>query len=191
LRDTAALGVQLVERLETLGYSVTSVMAGAAFARLSDTTYVLRPTEPDDYRALLTDLISQHKVPQRIAHLWLADADEPTTLSMEGIRTRQSLGFASLLLLMQAIGAEELPHPLHLDVVTSGLEQVGQEPVLFPEKATVLPGSCYLDAARYQRENTGTNGSAHTGERIRPVVCCTRYKSLRQWEHRSCCCLPM
>ena len=50
-------------------------------------------------------------------------------------------GFYSLFFLAQALGDENVPRPLHLTVVSSGMQQVRGEALRYPEKAAAL-GPC-------------------------------------------------
>ncbi len=100
---------------------------------------MLGPGARADYDALAADLAATGRTPQRVVHLWSVapQGDE----GLDGLDNSQRLGFYSLLFLAQAFGQEELVEPLHIGVVTDGLQPVDGAPVVRPERATLL-GPC-------------------------------------------------
>ncbi|MCE9606886.1 MAG: SDR family NAD(P)-dependent oxidoreductase [Planctomycetia bacterium] len=137
--DEAGLGDRLVARLRSRGHEVVTVRPGDAFARHGADSYVLAPEHGrDGYDALVRALVAGGKVPSRIVHLWLTTKDESFRPGSSFFHRNQEHGFYSLLFLAQAIGAEALPGPLHISVVTSGMQQTRDEALPYPEKGTVL-----------------------------------------------------
>ena len=137
--DPAGLGAALCAELERRGHSVTVVREGDAFYRLSDREYALAPEAGvDGYVELVRDLEANGRLPDRIAHLWLVTVDESARPGSNFFNRNQERGFYSLLYLAQALGGEDVKRPMHVAVVSNGMQRVGDEALRYPEKATVL-----------------------------------------------------
>ncbi len=137
--DPAGLGAAVCVELEKRGHSVTVVREGDAFYRLSEREYALAPEAGvDGYVELVRDLDANGRLPDRIAHLWLVTADETARPGSNFFNRNQERGFYSLLHLAQALGGEDVKHPMHVAVVSNGMQRVGNEALRYPEKATVL-----------------------------------------------------
>jgi acyl transferase domain-containing protein/acyl carrier protein len=146
--DRCGLGSRVVQRLEQEGQDVMSVLVGEAFGRVSESAYRLHPHQRDDYDALLKELRALEKIPDVIVHVWNVTSDEYTQWGMGCVETLQYVGFYSLLFLAQALGAQQLPAPLHIEVVSNHIQVVTGEEVLHPEKATML-GPCKVIPQEY------------------------------------------
>lgn len=122
--DQTGVGTQIAQQVE----NTICVYAGLEYRKLTARSYEIRPTEKDDYLALLNDL---EKLPDTIIHGWSLD-----------MRDKQSLehtldhGFYSLISLVQALGLRE--DPLCLHILCKNLNDVnGQEPIC-AEQALIL-----------------------------------------------------
>ncbi len=136
--DAGGVGRRLEARLRARGDKVVSVYEGDAYARRSENEYALSPERgKEGYAALMRDLVAQGQTPDRVLHLWLLEADETFRPGSNLFHHHQERGFFSLLFLAQALGDESVP-PAHLTVVTNGMQRVGDEPLPYPDKATVL-----------------------------------------------------
>jgi acyl transferase domain-containing protein/thioesterase domain-containing protein len=137
--DPAGLGAALSSELERRGHTVTVVREGDAFYRLSESEYALAPEAGvDGYVELVRDLELNGRLPDRIAHLWLVTADESARPGSNFFNRNQERGFYSLLYLAQALGGEDVKQPMHVAVVSNGMQRVDDEVLRYPEKATVL-----------------------------------------------------
>ncbi len=137
--DPSGLGAALCAELEKQGHTVTVVREGDAFYRLSEREYALAPEAGvDGYVELVRDLDANGRLPDRIAHLWLVTADESARGGSNFFNRNQERGFYSLLHLAQALGGEVVLQPMHVAVVSNGMQRVGDERLRYPEKATVL-----------------------------------------------------
>ncbi len=137
--DPSGLGAALSTELERQGHRVTVVREGDAFYRLSDSEYALAPESGlDGYVELVRDLEASGRLPDRIAHLWLVTADETARPGSNFFNRNLERGFYSLLYLAQALGGEDVKQPMHLAVVSNGMQRVDDERLRYPEKATVL-----------------------------------------------------
>ena len=135
--DEAGLGAATASRLHQAGQRVVTVRAGDAFARDGE-GYVLSPERGrDGYDALLRDLVARGLTPSRIAHFWLVTAAERFRPGSSFFHRNIEQGFYSLMFLAQAMAEENLPRPIHITAITSGAVRVGDEPLRYPEKATV------------------------------------------------------
>ncbi|MEA5417818.1 beta-ketoacyl synthase N-terminal-like domain-containing protein [Spirulina sp. CCNP1310] len=117
---------------------VITVALGDAFQAHDPHTYTLNPAEPDDYRRLLQTLQDQDLTPQAILHLWNVTPQTAHPLSLESAETAQTLGFYSLLYLIQALDAHNLTQNLDLLVGASHLHSVTGSEAIAPEKATLI-----------------------------------------------------
>jgi len=138
--DETGLGRRLRRRLANRGHSVICVESADAFFKKDEDTYALAPERGRaGYDALVQDLVATGKVPTHIAHLWLVTDRERFRPGSSFFHQNLQDGFYSLFFLAQALGDESVPTPLHIDVVTNGMQAAGDgDAVLHPEKATVL-----------------------------------------------------
>jgi len=137
-QDACGVGAGLAAWLEERGQTVITVTPSAAFARLGDSHYSVRPAERDDYTALLQALERQGQTPSRIVHAWLiAPADHASDLSDVVLDQTLQMGFYSLLALTQALGDQGVDG-CQIDIMTSDMQEVtGHEPLQIA-KATVI-----------------------------------------------------
>ena len=140
--DDAGVGAALMARLQAGGHKVATVRVGDTFARNTAGHYVLCPEDGRaGYDALLAALAADGTLPDQIVHLWLTTADEAFRPGSSFFNRNQERGFYSLLHLAQALGDASLPNGLQVSVVGNGMQKVFDEPLPYPEKATVLgPG---------------------------------------------------
>ncbi len=137
--DEAGLTDIIAEKLRDAGHPVTMVSAGDAFARTSEDSYTIAPERGrESYDTLIRDLVARDRIPTRIVHGWLATRTENFRPGSNFFHRNLEQGFYSLLFLAQAIGDEDLTQPMHLSVLTTGAAQVHNEPLPYPEKATVM-----------------------------------------------------
>ncbi|WP_333792892.1 type I polyketide synthase [Hyphomicrobium sp.] len=137
--DGSPMGESIVARLRERGHSVATVMLGDAFGAAGPDAYVLCPEHGrDGYDALIKQLAADGRMPQRIVHLWLTTHDESFRPGSSFFHRNQERGFNSLFFLAQALTEADHTEALHITVVTNGMQRVGDEPLPYPEKATVL-----------------------------------------------------
>jgi acyl transferase domain-containing protein/thioesterase domain-containing protein len=137
--DDGDVGRRLADRVRGAGHSVIEVHEGDSYARKGDSEYVLSPEHGrEGYDRLIHDLMSTGKVPTRIAHLWMLTKDESFRPGSSFFHRNQECGFYSLFFLAQALASESAPRPLHVTVVSNGMQQVASEGLPYPEKATLL-----------------------------------------------------
>lgn len=136
--DDAGLGAATAAALRRAGHEVRCVRAADAFGRVGE-DYVLAPERGrDGYDALIRDLVAHGHTPNRIAHFWGVTRGESFRPGSSFLHRNLEQGFYSLMFLAQAMAEENLPRPIHLTAFTTGAAQVRQEPLRYPEKATML-----------------------------------------------------
>ncbi len=137
--DGSGLGAALVERLAEDGATVVTAARGSAFRRAGERAYVLGAAA-EDYAALAGEL-RHHGGSEgwSILHLWSLDVDldaEPD--AGEETRAAVERGFASLLLLGEALRQAGLAVPIRLTAIAQGLFEVTGVETLRPAAATLL-----------------------------------------------------
>lgn len=137
--DDAGVGARLAKRLKAQGHTVVTVVEGDAYVKKSDTEYALSPERGrSGYDALVRDLMASGRAPSQIVHLWLTTTTERFRPGSSFFHRNLEHGFYSVFFLAQALGDENVPRPLHITVVSSGMQQVRDEALRYPEKITVL-----------------------------------------------------
>jgi len=140
--DGDGLGEELASRLRTAGHEVVVVREGDSYSRVSANHYTLSPEQGrEGYDSLVRDLVAGGKTPDRIVHLWLTTAEERFRPGSSFFHRNLECGYYSLFFLAQALGSEGIKGPLHLTVVSNGMQKVGTGLQLRPEKAMAL-GPC-------------------------------------------------
>ncbi|HET8708297.1 MAG TPA: KR domain-containing protein, partial [Pseudomonadales bacterium] len=137
--DDVGFGTHITEKLRGEGHVVITVREGDSFNKRGEFDYVISPERGrTDYDALIKDLVSTGHMPSRIAHLWMLTAKETFRPGSSFFHRNQERGFYSLLFLAQALGDESLPEPIQIKVFSNGFQQVHEEAVPYPEKASLL-----------------------------------------------------
>jgi acyl transferase domain-containing protein/thioesterase domain-containing protein len=141
--DDSGIGKTLAARLTDSGHKVITVQEGDAYYQISPTQYRLSPEAGSEgYSALISDLVAGGLTPDRIVHMWLLTEQESFRPGSSFFHRNQEYGFYSLFFLAKALGEENLiDNKIHLTVVSNGMQQVQEEPLPYPEKATAL-GPC-------------------------------------------------
>jgi acyl transferase domain-containing protein/acyl carrier protein len=139
--DEGGFGAKLVKLLQNSGQRVTVVKAGRRFHRINEESFTINPALKEDYKALWNELRDGGRSPSTIVHLWCLSKGEENLSIADSYQLFRSVGFNSLLFLVQAIG-EQLPEePMQIKVVSNHLHEVTGEEFLSPAKAIVL-GPC-------------------------------------------------
>ncbi|MGB7318944.1 MAG: SDR family NAD(P)-dependent oxidoreductase [Planktotalea sp.] len=134
--DEAGVAAPVIERLRRAGHSVTEVVTGDAFARLSQDRFALAPEQGrEGYDRLLAELVATGRTPERIAHFWSVTQEERYRPGSSFFHRNQEQGFYSLMFLAQAISGEGLPTPLHISVFSSDAHSLAGQIARYPEKA--------------------------------------------------------
>ncbi len=146
--DACGLGEGLIARLREKGQSVAAVRAGEKFKKLGPNNYEINPQTRADYDALFKSL--GENPPRRIVHLWNVERQGTTGSDLERLDRGEQSGFYGLLFMAQALAAQDISDPLEISVVTSNLQKVSDDDVVYPEKAMVA-GPCKVIPLEYPR----------------------------------------
>ncbi|NEP63327.1 MAG: SDR family oxidoreductase, partial [Symploca sp. SIO2G7] len=104
----------------------------------SQRVYTINPRRPNDYDALLKELIALDLTPKIIVHLWSLTPQGHTVSGLENVDQAQEKGFYSLLFLAQALERQNMTDRLQIAAISNNLQSVTGEEMLSPEKATLL-----------------------------------------------------
>ena len=136
--DECRLGPNLVKQLEQQNQDVITVKVGEKFTKLTESQYTLNPQQPNDYDALIKELLTQQQLPKTIVHLWSVTPVGDKELELEEVDKAQATGFYSLLFLAQALVRKETTDDFQITVISNNLQPVTGTEALCPEKATLL-----------------------------------------------------
>jgi len=136
--DECGLGSLLVQKLQQQDQEAIAVSVGSEFSKLSDRLYTLNPQQSNDYNALLNELFTLKKTPNKIIHFWSVTSHHRAESEIEWFDSTQYLGFYSLLFLTQALEKQNWTDELQITVISNNIQSVTTEELLCPEKATVL-----------------------------------------------------
>lgn len=134
LTTTSAAG-SIAAALRAHGTCVV-VQPGTEYAQLASDTFTVRPSEPEDYARLLTDLRSRQVLPDEVVHLGLADGREPSTDPTVALSDAIEHGFIPLFLMAQALLHEDV-RPDRLVAVTRSAHRLDDDAESHPEQAIV------------------------------------------------------
>ena len=137
--DRVGIGAALLEQLKESGQTAVPVVPVGSTPPPGG--FVVDPRNADDYHAVIKALAGRKSAPTHIVHLWGVSEDERELPALDKAAAAQDHGFYSLLYLAQALGREDVKHPIRVAVVTSGMQEVVGGELTAPEKATVL-GPC-------------------------------------------------
>jgi acyl transferase domain-containing protein len=135
--DDGGLADGLAQRLAQSGRSVVQVRCAEQFGRLSENTYTLDLRRRADYTALIRDLAARNQHPTHVVHCASLTYDRAISDATTFVG-RQTTGFYSLILLVQALEEQSPDAPLRLWVVSNNVCQVESADLVEPAKATIL-----------------------------------------------------
>jgi phthiocerol/phenolphthiocerol synthesis type-I polyketide synthase E len=133
--DPAGVGERVAARLLGEGRTVSTVLPGESFRDDGNGHYEVRAGQREDYDALIRELISAGRLPDRVLHLWNVG---PVASSAEALEAAPALSFWSLLCLAQALGRNNGTQPVRMAVVSSHMQNVAGEERLLAERALLL-----------------------------------------------------
>jgi acyl transferase domain-containing protein/thioesterase domain-containing protein/acyl carrier protein len=147
--DEHGLARKVAAMLEQRQHEVIYAQIGDQFAAVLDRTYTVNPRRGEDYASLLRDIRIRGKLPTAIVFFWGVTSPNPTETMLDRMENAHAMGFGSLVFLAQALGSQKVAmDELDIGVVTNGMLKVGDAPLLYPEKATVL-GPCKVIPREY------------------------------------------
>uniref|UniRef100_UPI0021087CED KR prefix domain-containing protein n=1 Tax=Chitinolyticbacter albus TaxID=2961951 RepID=UPI0021087CED len=153
LVDADGPGQVLAERLRARGDQVWEVRHGSGYARVSDTRFVIDPSNAGDYRQLMQAVQLQQAASYQIVHAWSLAV--PLQEGISGFDAAQAAGFYSVMHLVQALVAHNVVEPVRLAIVADGLHDVTGSERGNPNKATLI-GACKVIPQEYINIRTKT-----------------------------------
>lgn len=129
------IGQDLVESLNQQGQQSILVTPGANYQQLSPQHYQVNPIDGSDFLRLCQESLEHQPPLSGIVHLWSLSETLASPQSAQELQTAQELGCASVLHLIQALGASQNLAMPQLWLVTHGTQSVGNEslPVQFQQ----------------------------------------------------------
>ncbi|MFJ1618470.1 SDR family NAD(P)-dependent oxidoreductase [Streptomyces sp. NPDC088251] len=146
--DEDGVGRQLVDRLDALGATVSTVTAGSEWSRNGVGQYTVAPGRREHFMELAAALRDAGTLPDRVVHCWSVGDDAERAQAPDEVRVLIHRAFDSLVHWAQATEAELMMLPQRWDVVSTEVCSVtGDEPIC-PPKATVQ-GICKVLVQEY------------------------------------------
>jgi NAD(P)-dependent dehydrogenase (short-subunit alcohol dehydrogenase family)/acyl carrier protein len=127
---------------------VVTVTIGQSLKKTGEDAYTINPSNNTDYEELFKKLQQEHKIPQRIIHLWNVTTGTSTIENIEDLTTAHHRGFYSLLFLVQTLGRLHIQSEIHLTIFMNNVYDVVGGDVFYPEKA-MLSGLCKVLTKEY------------------------------------------
>lgn len=136
--DSENMGKSLVTVLRQQGWRVIVITPSNKLEKIDDYNYQMDYRDADHYLQLFGDLEKTGNTPVTIIHLGNLSHRNESENTLAWNQRVQDFGFYSLLAIARAIGRQSISKDIQFEVVTNGLQKVAGEPLLFPEKATIL-----------------------------------------------------
>ncbi|MBF0238361.1 MAG: SDR family NAD(P)-dependent oxidoreductase [SAR324 cluster bacterium] len=136
--DTIGLGKALSLELSKLNQPVVTVDVDTEFTKIDNRHYRIAPDQPDHYRRLMEALTADGFKVDQLLHLWTYDNNQGAEGTLDAFKQGLSMGGASLLNLVQALGRTDHEQTLYLLVVSNNAQNVFSEENIAFEKAPVL-----------------------------------------------------
>ena len=136
--DESGLGRSLGAKLRQSGQFVTLLKPGRHFSASSEEDYTVAPGERSQFSSLISSLVENGRVPQRIVFLWSYGPSVDHTL-LERADQITDIHFSGPVHLLQALAEEDLADNLSLTFVSSGMKRVHDTDIVSaPDRALIL-----------------------------------------------------
>lgn len=132
--DEMGLGENVIQRLTVNNQNVIVVRTGEKFVQLTDNLFKINPENFENYQQLIKLLSENNLVPDSVVHFWGIQSESDFEFN-------QSLGFYSLLALVQAMTQKPINTPVQIITVTNSIHDVIGTEALNPAQVTAL-GLC-------------------------------------------------
>lgn len=139
--DVCGIGDGIASRLRQRGHRVIVVRPGGGFAENGEDEIVIAPGSKSDMDRVVERFFRAESAPSCVVHTWNVTPDDANPATDAASAEAEDLAFFSLLHLAQAFARKDRSEPVHLTVVSNGMQQVAGEPVPHPTKALLL-GPC-------------------------------------------------
>ncbi|MEP7121035.1 MAG: type I polyketide synthase [Byssovorax sp.] len=124
--DERGTGADVAARLRARGDACVEVEAGPGFEQIGPTRCTIDPSRPEDYQRLLREAVGGGLVCRGVVHLWSLDAAPWERTTGETLLADLRRGSASVLRVVQALGAHGFRDAPRLVLVTRGSQAVGE-----------------------------------------------------------------
>jgi acyl transferase domain-containing protein/acyl carrier protein len=141
--DVCGVGDKVAARIRQQGHPVVIVRPGAEFSESGKDELSVNPGSKEDMSRVVEKLYQADTPPGYLLHLWNVTPDRPSPSTEGSWAGEEDSGFFSLLHLAQALAQRHRSEPVHLTVVSNGMQQVAGEPLTHPTKALLL-GPCKI-----------------------------------------------
>lgn len=137
--DEGGLGEELARRLRSQGHRAITVTRGDGIGKRDTDSYTLCPElGRAGYAALLERLKFAGRLPQKILHMWLADAEPSVRAGSSLLHENEELGFGSMVGLGQAWADLSEERQLSITIVARQVLQVEDHELVTPERSLIL-----------------------------------------------------
>ncbi|MDH5675427.1 MAG: amino acid adenylation domain-containing protein [Myxococcales bacterium] len=126
LAEDSAMSQPLQARLQKAGHAVTVVHARDRYHEVSQGEFTINPEFGEEqFAVLLSRLESLGRLPDRVAHLWLAGGEAEVRLGSSSYHHHQERGLFTLLYLSRQLAALAPERAVTFHVVTTALNEGG------------------------------------------------------------------
>lgn len=122
--DQGGVGKALAISLAGAGVQVTMVTAGDHYNCVSDDSYSIDPTLPDQMDLLISEVAGEESNLLGVIHLWSLDAAKPPHLEDASLATANDQGVLNVLSLIQNLSKYEMNSHPSLWLITAGAQPV-------------------------------------------------------------------
>lgn len=133
--DAHKVGERIADHLAREGHEVITVTAGDRFSD-GGRRFTIDPKSPEHYERLVEEVCEERAV-AGVFHAWGIDVAGEQSPSLES-RLDEERVFASVLLLMKALGRAASTAPLRISIVTTGVADVTGIEMISPSRAAVI-----------------------------------------------------
>ena len=136
--DSHGFATSLADYWHHQGQTCTLIYAGNEYQRTVDGNYLINPAEPDNFLALIKQLVSHGQMEWGgIVYLWGLEKSLDTKGSSQELAAIQKFNCSGVLHLLQALAKENLPAAAKLWIITQGTQSVGRFKSLALEQSTL------------------------------------------------------
>jgi len=135
VNDNEFIG-SLLERFKSIDGTLIEIRGAGGFKKHSSNSYEIKPGSETDMSELFSSLNNDGVKVTHIIHSWLLDED--VQASMNNYKHEQEFGFYTLLALSKTLANLEMDDELLVTVLVNQMQQVTNEVVGHPAKATLI-----------------------------------------------------
>ncbi len=152
--DNFNIGEAVSERLKEQGQIPIVVTIGKEYVQKDNVSFILEPSNSEDYNRMLTALKSSNNLPDSILFLWSIEAINEQKLDTElnALIASQAPGFFSILNLVKALDDLAIRKSMQFIIITNNIYDVtGCEDLCIT--SSTIPGMCVVMQQTYENLN--------------------------------------